>query len=105
MKQKDLLIILVSLFVLSVLWVVFNIYHSFVTSTIKDSISIQIIPIEGKFDTDTVSKIKGRKRVVPLFELQTQRITEIPLPTEEAEDEESSESAEVLPTEIPEENE
>ena len=100
MKQKDLLIILVPLFVLTVLWVVFNIYHNYVTSTIKDPLSIQIIPIEGKFDTNTVNKIKSRKRVDPLYEVQAQ-ISDIPAPTEEPE---GSESAEVSPTEIPEEN-
>lgn len=99
MKQKDFLIILVPLFVLTVLWVVFNIYHNYVTSTIKDPLSIQIIPIEGKFDTNTINKIKNRKRVDPLYEIEIQ-ISETPTPTQEV----SSESADVSPTETLEEN-
>ena len=100
MKQKDILIILVSLFILTVLWVIFNIYHNYVTSTIKDPLSIQIIPIEGKFDKDTISKIKNRKRVDPLYEIQPQ-ISNTPTSTEEPA---STESAEISPSEIPEEN-
>lgn len=99
MKQKDFLIILVPLFILTVLWVVFNIYHNYVTSTIKDPLSIQIIPIEGKFDADTVNKIKNRKKVNPLFEIQAQ-ISDIPTPTQAV----SAEPIEVSPTEAPEEN-
>ncbi len=102
MKQKDFLIILIPLFILAVLWVVFNIYHNYVTSTIKDPLSIQIIPLEGKFDTKTVAEIKNRKRVNPLFEIQAQ-ISDIPSPTQEVSTE-SIESIEVSPTEAPEEN-
>lgn len=106
MKQKDLLIILVSLFVLTVLWVVFNIYHSFVTSTIKDSLSIQIVPIEGQFDTNTINQIRERRRVEPLYEIGLQ-ISGAPAPTPEVSTnsaELSSESAEFSPTNTPEED-
>lgn len=90
MKQKDFMIILVPLFVLTILWVIFNIYHSFVTSTIKDPLSIQIIPIEGKFDTGTVNEVKNRKKVNPLYEIQAE-ISEAPILVEEPESTESSE--------------
>lgn len=97
MKQKDFLMILVPLFILTILWVVFNIYHNYVTSTIKDPLSIQITPIEGKFDTNTINKIKDRKRVNPLYEIEV-NISGAPTP------EISSESAEPSPTITPEEN-
>lgn len=72
MKQKELLIILASLFLLTFLWVIFNIYHNYVTSTIKSPLDIQIIPIEGKFDRSTIAKIRERQRVDPLYEAQVQ---------------------------------
>jgi hypothetical protein len=68
MKQKDLLIIISSVFILTLLWVIFNIYHSHVSSTITDPLIYQIIPIEGKFDTATINKLKERKRINPFFE-------------------------------------
>lgn len=102
MKQKDFLIILIPLFILTILWVVFNIYHNHVTSTIKDPLTFQIIPIEGKFDTNSINKIKNRQRVNPLYEKQSQ-INTTPIPTDEPTSTEiSSQSAEILPTATPE---
>ncbi len=80
MKQKDLTILLISLFVLTILWVIFNIYHSYVTSTIKDPLTVQIIPIEGKFDKNTIEKLKSRQRINPLYEIQAE-VTPGPSPT------------------------
>ena len=71
MKQKDFLIILVPAFILTILWVVFSIYHNYVTSTIKDPLTFQTIPIDGKFDKLTIENIKNRQRVDPLYELLT----------------------------------
>lgn len=76
MKQKDFLIILVPAFILTILWVVFSIYHNYVTSTIKDPLTFQTIPIDGKFDKLTIENIKNRQRINPLYELLT-------LPSEE----------------------
>ena len=77
MKQKDLLIILIPAFILTVLWVIFSIYHNFVSSTIKDPLTYQIIPIEGKFDNDSLIDILGRKRVTPTYEIEENLILEI----------------------------
>lgn len=69
MKQRDLIIILVPAFILTVLWVIFNVYHNYVTSTITDPLTYQIIPINGTFDTKAVAEIKQRKRVEPANEI------------------------------------
>lgn len=68
MKQKEFLIIVISVFSLTLLWVIFNIYHNRATSTITDPLNFQIIPIEGKFDKESIRKIKERNRVNPFFE-------------------------------------
>jgi hypothetical protein len=67
MKQKDLLILLVPMFLITILWVVFNIYHNYVTSTITDPLTLQIVPIDGKFNRTSLESIKDRKRLEPLF--------------------------------------
>lgn len=69
MKQKDILIILVSSFVLVIAWVGFSIYHSSVKSTIPETLNIKIIPIEPNFDVNTIEKIKNRKEITPIFEM------------------------------------
>jgi hypothetical protein len=68
MKQKDFLLIIISIFILTLLWVIFSIYHNYVTSTIKDPLTQQIISIEGKFNNTAINKIKERKKIDPFFE-------------------------------------
>ena len=97
MKQKDLLIILIPAFILTVLWVIFSIYHNFVSSTIKDPLTYQIIPIEGKFDNDTIDNLKSRARVEPSYEIIPieEEITPTPTPEVVVEEESGTESAEI----------
>ena len=109
MKRKDFLIILIPMFILTVLWVIFNVYHNLVTSTIKAPLSHQIISIEGKFDNETLTDVMSRKRILPQNEVLNETIVEIiPIDTIEAEistksseliseEEFSSESGELLP--------
>ncbi len=83
MKQKDFLIILVPAFILTILWVIFSVYHNYVTSTIKDPLTFQTIPIDGKFDKLTIESIKNRQRVDPLYELIILPSTDSPTNEEE----------------------
>lgn len=92
MKQKDFLIILIPAVILSILWVIFSIYHNLTTSTIKDPLTFQIIPIEGKFDTETINKLKEKQRINPLFNIVAGETTPTPIP-------ESSLIEEITPTE------
>ena len=67
MKQKDLLTLLIPMFLVTILWVIFNIYHNHVTTTITDPLTVQIIPLDGKFNKTSLESIKNRKRTEPLF--------------------------------------
>lgn len=62
-RQKNLIILLTFLLILTLTWVISSIYHSYVNSTIELPLAQDIIPIEGKFDTKTIEEIKTRKRV------------------------------------------
>jgi hypothetical protein len=98
-KQKDFLLILIPAFILTVLWVIFSIYHNRVNSTLEDPLSSQIEPINGSFDTATIELIKARRKANPVYEISGEQIGE---ENEEAQEiEEASESAEIL-TETPE---
>jgi len=77
MKQKDFTIVLISLFILTILWVVFSLYHNYITSTIKDPLSYQIISIEGKFEKDTLNELLKRKKVTPLYTLSPETLLDI----------------------------
>lgn len=72
MKQKDLLFILASSSLLTVIWIGLSIYSSAITSTISDTLGIQIMPIEPTFDRAAIESMKKRDRVSPSFELRIQ---------------------------------
>ena len=63
MKQKEYLLLFISVFIIIVFWVIFNIYHNHTSSTIDPNLETTVIPIEGKFDQDAINQIKNRKRV------------------------------------------
>jgi hypothetical protein len=69
-KQKDILFILVSSFIVIVAWIAFNIFHILATSTIDENIQLQLTPISGTFDQKTIQQLKSRESINPLFEQQ-----------------------------------
>lgn len=81
MKIKDLLFIAISFFTLVFIWIVFNIYHNIVTSTIPESTNIQIAPIEKNFDTKIIDALKRREKIIPIFDLKS---NQVPVATQEA---------------------
>ncbi len=64
--QLDILYLSISMFVIVVVWIVFSLYHTYVTSTISDDLQMQITPIDGSFDTATIDKLKSRTKTTPL---------------------------------------
>ncbi len=70
MKQKDILLLLIPSFIVIVAWIAFSIYHSSVASTITPIVDIQIAPITPAFDTATISQLKQRANVSPIYEVQ-----------------------------------
>ena len=79
MKQKDILIILILLFVGVIAWIGSSIYHNSVTTTISENTSQDISPIAPNFDTTTINALKQRKGVIPVFELGSAAPTPTPL--------------------------
>ncbi|OGH21353.1 MAG: hypothetical protein A2958_00950 [Candidatus Levybacteria bacterium RIFCSPLOWO2_01_FULL_38_13] len=68
MKQRDLLFLSISTFVLIIAWVGFSIYHNSVASTISEKVAEKIAPINPTFDTKIINLIKERDAIVPLWE-------------------------------------
>ena len=69
-KQKDILFVLISSFVVVVVWIGSNLYHIHVTSTVAPDIQKLLSPIDPTFDTQIIQKLKSRINVVPAFERQ-----------------------------------
>ena len=70
-RQKDILFILISSFIVVVAWIIFNIFHIMATSTIDENIQLQLTPISGTFDQKTIQGLKSRENINPLFQQQT----------------------------------
>ncbi len=81
MKQKDILIIIILLFIFVLVWIGGSIYHSGVNSTISENMSQDIAPIAPTFDTKAIDKLKSREKIVPSFDLERVTPTPIALPT------------------------
>lgn len=79
-RHKDILFILISSFVVVVAWIGFNIHHIYVTSTISEELQLQLAPIDARFDTDTIQRLKSRQRVNPAFEKQETASPSAPSP-------------------------
>lgn len=84
MKQKDFLLLALSSFFVIIVWIGFSIYQSFFLSTISAPTLQKIIPIQPDFNQALINKIKERSSIEPLYQVEV-----------------SSESAEIIPTEIP----
>jgi hypothetical protein len=67
MKQKDIIFILGSAFFIIVVWIIFDVYHNSVSSTISEKLNIQIIPITASFDDKTIDDIKKKEKIEPLY--------------------------------------
>ena len=81
MKQKDILFLLISSTFLAIVWIVFTIIHTSLTSTISSSINQQIQPIEGTFDSKTLQVLQKRTAVTPQTQIQATDITPTPTPS------------------------
>jgi len=80
--KRDLIILLVTSFIVIVCWIGFNIYSKAVTSTIDQTLTKQILPIDPAFDTATIQSLIERQQVQPLYLLEIQSLTPTPTPEE-----------------------
>ncbi len=67
--QKDILFIFASSFVVTAAWIGFNLYHTWVTSTISPDLQLKILPIDPNFDMTTLESLKTRRQVPPTYEI------------------------------------
>ncbi|SRR6266568_6928300 len=67
-KQKDILFILISSFIVVVAWIGFNLYHIWATTTVSQDVQVELTPIDPVFDPQTIQQLKLRENINPLFE-------------------------------------
>ena len=67
MKQNEVLLFLGSACVVVLAWIAFTVVHNSLTSTISQTTTQAIIPIQPTFDTQTIAAMKKRLSVTPLY--------------------------------------
>lgn len=75
---KDILFLAISSFIVVAAWIGFNLYHTYVTSTITPELQTSITPITPEFDMVTINKLKFRNQVIPLNSLSNAIIQPTP---------------------------
>ena len=76
MKQRDILFLVISTFVLIAAWIGFSIYHNLVSSTITKPVAEKIAPINPDFDTKIIDILKERESIEPVFQIKSRESTE-----------------------------
>jgi hypothetical protein len=68
-RQKEIILIVVSFFILSVMWIGFTLYHNAVTSTISAPLNEDIKDINPDFKSNIIQTLKNRAYVAPLYSM------------------------------------
>lgn len=68
MKHKDIILLLLSAFIIVIAWIAFSIYHNLATSTTPETLEKEAMQIKSSFDEPTIKKLKERKQVSPLYQ-------------------------------------
>lgn len=68
MKKKDILFLLVCTCIVVFAWITFTIIHTAATSTINETLSQQILPIDPSFNLKVIDQLRSREVVVPKYE-------------------------------------
>jgi len=66
MENKDLLIISVLTFITVSLWIFFDAYHVYTTSTIPADLKIQLEPLNIKISLDDIRSLGKRPELFPI---------------------------------------
>lgn len=74
-RQREIIILLVSVFIVVVVWIGFNIYHNAHASTINDALTQEIIPISPNFNTTVLERLKKRIYIDPIYTFSTKTNT------------------------------
>lgn len=73
MNKNTLLLLSIATFITVVAWIGFNVYHNLTSSTISETESLEIAPLETTFNQQTIQSLSERQKVEPIFQLSSQQ--------------------------------
>lgn len=71
MDNRDFLIISIFTFLTTLVWIFFDAYHTYKTSTIPKELKIQMEPLNLNLSTKTIQQIKNRPEFFPVSNQST----------------------------------
>lgn len=66
MGRRDTLLLSMLTLVTTLGWISFDVYHSYIDSTITVQEAVQIVPITPTFERATIDRVKKRQDIEPL---------------------------------------
>ncbi len=66
-RQREIILLLLSILIVTIAWIGFNLYHNVVTSTISEPLQQDISPITPSFNTSIISLLKTRQFIQPQY--------------------------------------
>lgn len=70
-RQREIILIVVSFFIISIIWIGFSLYHNAITSTISEPLNADIKEINPNFKSDIIQILKNRAYVEPLYSISS----------------------------------
>ena len=71
-RQREIILLLASMFLVTVAWISFNLYHNAITSTISAPLSADVVSISPDFNTKIIELLKSRQYVEPRYSFTQQ---------------------------------
>jgi hypothetical protein len=66
-RQREIIIVIISMFIVSFAWIGFDLYHNAVTTTISAPLQEDIKPIPPTFDSQVIQNLKSRHYSDPVY--------------------------------------
>lgn len=87
MKQREILLLSISVFAIIAIWIVSSVWHNLNVSKIPETTAEKIKPISAKFDRETIENIKRKEHIEPIYgtEVSSKSADGTPLSIEEIE--------------------
>lgn len=67
MNNRDFFIISLLTFITVLVWIFFDAYHVFSTSTIPPDLKMQLLPLDPKIPLDQIQNLKNRPELFPII--------------------------------------
>ena len=66
MDRKNIFVLSIFTLITAIGWIIFDVYHASIDTTIPQNVADELTPISSTFDRGVITKVGGRLHVEPL---------------------------------------